>query len=736
METGEENSNMRPYTLLIIPQYNKERFFCFFRVRIICIMTICLFIIQYTTTVYCSQITMQWKGNSETDIAGYRVHYGKTSRFGPGVSFDNFTYDRVADVGNNTSLTIPTTEYQSGTHLYITATAYDFAGNESIYADELVHVVSINSSDNQPPNANDDVASLANGTSLNMDLISNDFDTDGSIDPTTLVIVNIPTNGNVVNHLDGTVTYTPNTEFSGTDSFTYTVHDTFGDKSNLATVVVDVYSGVISDSLRIQPPDKDTFIRDGVSSDNNFGSQDRIQLKCAIDGYQRWGILGFDISNLDKSATITSAYLDLFYYNNTIGIDPVGEIVEVNRVTQKDWVEKEVTWDNYKNITAWSREGGDYTTADQATLAMPADFGWVRWTVTEQAKHAQKTGSGTMQMLIKFASNSTPNVAARFYSNDYVVDPSKWPRLIVNYTTTGNIPPTLSLSDPDGAGDTVLAGEVYNITYDLADSDDVVTAAFYYDIDNTGFDGIEIGACASLIEGEELICSWDTTGIPPGGYYVYGRTDDGVNPPIQAYSPGRISINTLGKSSVMVQTSSVDAYIRDGTSSNTNYGAKTSVQIKTAMISFQRRAIFRFDFSGLDDRAEISSAYLEMYYSNNVIGNDPVGETIEVNRVTKKDWVEEEVTWDVYKNSTAWFMRGGDYTTVDQATAIMPDGFGWVRWAVTDLVKYAQSNSAEVLDVLVKFAPTSTPNSAARFCSSNFEDSSKRPKLTIHYTTQ
>jgi concanavalin A-like lectin/glucanase superfamily protein len=106
--------------------------------------------------------------------------------------------------------------------------------------------------------------------------------------------------------------------------------------------------------------------------------------------------------------------------------------------------------------------------------------------------------------------------------------------------------PTLSISEPDGIGDTVTLGDSYNITYTLADSDDTVTAAFYYDTDNSGLNGVAItSACATAAEGTDATCAWDTTGTTPGLYYVYGTADDGTNPAVSAYSPGRIAIGVL-----------------------------------------------------------------------------------------------------------------------------------------------------------------------------------------------
>jgi len=113
-------------------------------------------------------------------------------------------------------------------------------------------------------------------------------------------------------------------------------------------------------------------------------------------------------------------------------------------------------------------------------------------------------------------------------------------------TLTVNAAPTLSVTAPDGTGDTIAQNDSYNITYSLADTDNIVTAAFYYDTNNTGLDGIAIsGACATAAEGTGASCTWDTTGVTPGSYYVYGITNDGVNSAVSAYSSGTMTINAL-----------------------------------------------------------------------------------------------------------------------------------------------------------------------------------------------
>ncbi|MDO6593872.1 Ig-like domain-containing protein, partial [Neptuniibacter sp. 1_MG-2023] len=77
-------------------------------------------------------------------------------------------------------------------------------------------------------------------TAVLIDLDDNDFDADGDLDPDSIVIQSNPGNGSVVVNGDGTVTYTPNANFYGVDTFTYTIKDFAGHESNVATVTVAV----------------------------------------------------------------------------------------------------------------------------------------------------------------------------------------------------------------------------------------------------------------------------------------------------------------------------------------------------------------------------------------------------------------------------------------------------------------------------------------------------------------
>ncbi|ETA51637.2 type I secretion protein [Rhodobacteraceae bacterium PD-2] len=80
--------------------------------------------------------------------------------------------------------------------------------------------------DELPPVAIDDTASTVEGTPVSLDPIANDTDPEG--ETLSLDSVGAASNGTVTVNADGTVTYTPNDGFTGTDSFTYEVVDPTG----------------------------------------------------------------------------------------------------------------------------------------------------------------------------------------------------------------------------------------------------------------------------------------------------------------------------------------------------------------------------------------------------------------------------------------------------------------------------------------------------------------------------
>lgn len=92
---------------------------------------------------------------------------------------------------------------------------------------------------NLPPIARDDSASTNAGASVAVNVIANDADPEGNLDPTSVQVIDQPDNGSVICNNTGVCTYTPNAGFNGTDTFRYVVCDT-QDACDNATVTITV----------------------------------------------------------------------------------------------------------------------------------------------------------------------------------------------------------------------------------------------------------------------------------------------------------------------------------------------------------------------------------------------------------------------------------------------------------------------------------------------------------------
>ncbi|MFQ5649776.1 MAG: tandem-95 repeat protein [bacterium] len=94
---------------------------------------------------------------------------------------------------------------------------------------------------NQPPVAVNDTSATSPNTPLEINVVANDRDPEGHLDPVSVTIEAQPVDGQVsVADDSGMVLYTPNPDFAGTDSFTYTVKDALGLASAPAMVVIRV----------------------------------------------------------------------------------------------------------------------------------------------------------------------------------------------------------------------------------------------------------------------------------------------------------------------------------------------------------------------------------------------------------------------------------------------------------------------------------------------------------------
>lgn len=93
---------------------------------------------------------------------------------------------------------------------------------------------------NAPPSVGDDTATVAEGSSIVINVLANDSDNDGLLVVGSLTVTINPAHGTaVVNSSTGQITYTPSANYNGTDTFQYRICDNDG-ACSLGSVTVTI----------------------------------------------------------------------------------------------------------------------------------------------------------------------------------------------------------------------------------------------------------------------------------------------------------------------------------------------------------------------------------------------------------------------------------------------------------------------------------------------------------------
>jgi cytochrome c len=163
--------------------------------------------------------------DAPANVSSYRLRLTKTgtSYFGE-VAFDGGDWQPVGTVPN------PTTGMDFG--------VFSLGVQQADRAASFEYFRVTGTNTNRPPVAGDDAASTLQGSAVDVAVLGNDTDPDG--DDLSVESATDPANGTTAVNEDGTVRYTPDAGFAGTDTFDYTVSDG-NDGTDTATVTVTVF---------------------------------------------------------------------------------------------------------------------------------------------------------------------------------------------------------------------------------------------------------------------------------------------------------------------------------------------------------------------------------------------------------------------------------------------------------------------------------------------------------------
>ncbi len=149
---------------------------------------------------------------------------------------------------------------------------------------------------NPAPTATNDVATTNEDTAVTVAVLTNDSDPDG--DPLSVTAASA-VNGTVVRNANGTITYTPNANFNGTDTITYTISDGQGGTS-IARVTVTVNA-----------------VNDAPTAVGSLPARANVDAASGISVATATGFADVDNATLSYSATGLPAGLSI---NSTTGV--------------------------------------------------------------------------------------------------------------------------------------------------------------------------------------------------------------------------------------------------------------------------------------------------------------------------------------------------------------------------------------------------------------------------------
>ena len=152
-------------------------------------------------------VTLAWDANSESDLAGYRLYCGTTTR----------SYDRTVEVTGDTRASV--SDLEPGNTYYFAVTAHNTAGLESDYSNEVAYTVEAQPDNRAPFALNLDLVVTANQS---VPVTLDGFDPDG--DSLSYSVIAGPLHGSISGTAPS-LTYIPQTGFVGVDGFSYTVTD-------------------------------------------------------------------------------------------------------------------------------------------------------------------------------------------------------------------------------------------------------------------------------------------------------------------------------------------------------------------------------------------------------------------------------------------------------------------------------------------------------------------------------
>jgi hypothetical protein len=181
-----------------------------------------------------------------------------------------------------------------------------------------------------------------------------------------------------------------------------------------------------------------------------------------------------------------------------------------------------------------------------------------------------------------------------------------------------------------------------------------------------------------------------------------------------------------------------DAWLSQQFGGGGTHGNETSFNVGYTAGSWRATSYLDFNFSAIPDGQQIDSAtvFLYMFFSSAPAGH--TNSRLSLNRCTRTEAIESQVTYSQYKNGFPWTAPGGDFTTTNRQIIEMLTAPIWMQFGPTGNTQaqfqYAYENTSKFAPmILTPFTWSFTGVSAFR--SKEYATPSERPYADIVYSS-
>jgi hypothetical protein len=443
---------------------------------------------------------------------------------------------------------------------------------------------------------------------------------------------------------------------------------------------------------------RDAYVRGGSTyGGTNFGtSTDLVVRKAATAGSTRETYLHFSLADFG-AADLETVKLRLFGRSSS-STQAIG--VALHGGGTASWTEGGITWNN--------KPASEATVLGTRTVSGTGGA-WHEFDVTSYVKARKAAGATAVTFVLK--GTATTDAQATFGSDEHATSGNR-PQLVVTSKPAtpqqGLVVSATSLSVAEGGS---AAFTVKLATQPAADVTVTVAKA-------PGGDG-------------DLTTATTTLTFTPANWNVARSVSVAAAEDADAASgAASFTISSPGLAGMTVVASesdndapvapvtlraAADAYVRDGTSSSTNFGTATELVTKRATVAGStRESYLRFDLSG--GPATISSAKLRLF--GRLGDTSSASLATQVFGASNTTWGETGITWD---NRPATGAGALGTITVSGTTA------AWYELDLTAFLK-AEKAAGRTLVTLVLRNPTA---SSAQTIFASDEATTGRPELVV-----